>query len=144
MSNITGKCLCETVNYQISGSLGPIYNCHCSKCRRWHGAAFRTRTSILRKQFSWLSGEGNLSTYDSSANVTRYFCRTCGSPLISTYKDHPQVLGIALGALEGDFDNRPEGHLFTDSKASWHEITDDLPQHPGWPGAEALVRKTAD
>lgn len=144
MTELHGKCLCEAVTYQITGNLGPIYHCHCSKCRRWHGAAFRTRTSILRSQFSWLSGEDKLSTYDSSDNVTKYFCRTCGSPLISTYKDHPQVLGIALGGLEGEITEQPQGHLFTDSKASWHQITDDLPQFSGWPGAEALVRKTAD
>ena len=144
MGDISGKCLCGAVQYRICGSLGPIYNCHCSKCRRWHGAAFRTRASFKREQFSWLSGADNLSSYASSDNVTRYFCSTCGSPLISTYKDHPDVLGIALGGLEGDISGRPQAHLFTDSKASWHQITDDLPQHSGWPGTESAVRKTVD
>ena len=54
------------------------------------------------------------------------------------------MLGIALGGLEGEITEQPQGHLFIDSKATWHQITDDLPQFPGWPGAEALVRKTAD
>tara|TARA_B100001059_G_scaffold210533_1_gene224242 strand:+ start:2400 stop:2852 length:453 start_codon:yes stop_codon:yes gene_type:complete len=144
MSAIHGKCLCEAVQYRITGSLGPIFNCHCSKCRRWHGAAFRTRASIHIDQFQWLSAENQLSRFDSSDNVTRYFCRTCGSPLISTYRDRPQVLGIPLGALEGLTDAQPQAHIFTDNKASWHQITDDLPQYPGWPGNEAAVRKTAD
>lgn len=144
MGNITGKCLCETVSYQITGQLGPIYNCHCSKCRRWHGAAFRTRASFHRDQFRWLTGADNLSSYASSDNVTRYFCRTCGSPLISTYKDHPEVLGMALGGFEGAIIGQPKAHLFTDSKASWHQITDELPQFPDWPGAEAAVREIAD
>lgn len=139
---IKGRCLCEAVSYEILGELGPIFNCHCSKCRRWHGAAFRTRASIDVSQFKWRSGEDNLSTYQSSANVTKYFCRTCGSPLISTYLDRPLVLGIPLGGLEGGFAGRPEAHIFTGSKAPWHDITDQLPQYEGWPGSEARVRET--
>ncbi len=143
MSTIQGKCLCEAITYEITGELGTIFNCHCSKCRRWHGAAFRTRTSIDTSQFAWLTGEDHLSTYDSSPNVTKYFCRTCGSPLISTYRDRPNVLGIALGGLEGEITGRPRAHIFTASKASWHDINDDLPQFETWPGDEATVRATA-
>jgi hypothetical protein len=55
MKILTGRCLCEA--YEISGELGPIYNCHCSKCRRWHGAAFRTRASIKKNQFKWIKGD---------------------------------------------------------------------------------------
>ncbi|HDZ54888.1 MAG TPA: GFA family protein [Pseudomonas xinjiangensis] len=142
MSHISGKCLCEAVSYKIEGDLGPIFNCHCSKCRRWHGAAFRTRTSVDVSQFSWLSGEQNLSTFASSENVTKYFCRTCGSPLISTYKDRPNVLGVPLGGLEGVKKGEPLAHIFTGSKASWHTITDSLPQYEGWPGTESKVRET--
>jgi hypothetical protein len=140
MSNIKGRCLCEAVTYEIDGSLGPIFNCHCSKCRRWHGAAFRTRASIDTSQFKWLSGEDTLSTYNSSENVTKYFCRTCGSPLISTYRDSPNILGVPLGGLEGNIVSRPEAHIFTASKAAWYEITDQLPQYASWPGSESRVR----
>lgn len=140
--NIKGKCLCEKVAYEITGKLGPIYNCHCSKCRRWHGAAFRTRASIDISQFNWVSGEGNLSSFKSSENATKYFCTTCGSPLITTYEDRPNVLGIPLGGLEGDFDAKIEAHIFVESKADWHGITDSVKQYEGWPGSEAAVRKT--
>lgn len=141
MSNIRGKCLCESVKYEISGELGPAYNCHCSKCRRWHGAPFRTRASIDVSQFKLLCGKESLSSFKSSENVTKYFCRVCGSPLHSTYADRPNVIGIALGALEG-VTARPAANIFTESKASWYEITDGLPQYESWPGSEANVRVT--
>ena len=137
-----GKCLCEAVAYEITGPLGPIYNCHCSKCRRWHGAAFRTRASINKHQFSWLSGAENLSSYKSSDNVTKYFCKTCGSPLISTYESKPEILGIPLGGIEGITEAKIEAHIFVSSKATWHEITDPIPQFENWPGSEEAVRKT--
>ncbi|HET7370907.1 MAG TPA: GFA family protein [Gammaproteobacteria bacterium] len=64
MSSIKSRCLCETVSYEIRGEPGPIFNCHCLKCRRWHGAAFRIRASVDVSQFRWLSGEDNLSQYN--------------------------------------------------------------------------------
>jgi hypothetical protein len=141
MSNITGMCLCENVKYEILGMLGPIFNCHCSKCRRWHGAAFRTRASIEISQFKLISGHDSLSTYESSSNVTKHFCKNCGSPLHSTYKDRPNVIGIPVGPLVG-VPNKPEANIFVGSKASWYEITDNLPQYESWPETESTVRKT--
>lgn len=141
MGIIRGRCLCESVSYEITGPLGTAYNCHCSKCRRWHGAPFRSRTSVDTGQFRLLSGGDCLTAYKSSDNVTKYFCKVCGSPLHSTYADRPDVIGIALGPLEG-VETKPEAHIFTASKASWYEITDGLPQYEAWPGSEAKVRET--
>ena len=140
---ITGKCLCEEIEYQINGELGPIFNCHCSKCRRWHGAVYRTRASIHVDQFSITKGEKHLSSYQSSKNVTKYFCRNCGSPLHSSYLNKADVYGIPLGPLEG-VKGQIEGHIFVDSKADWFEINDGLAEYPSWPGAESKVRETRD
>lgn len=140
---MNGKCLCETVQYKITGELGPVYNCHCSKCRRWHGAAFRTRVSINKNQFHWVSGSDNLSSYMSSDYVTKFFCKTCGSPLISTYENKPDILGIPLGGIEGIEELSVEANIFVGSKASWYKITDSAPQFEDWPGSEEMVRQTA-
>ena len=43
--NATGGCLCGAVKYQIRGGLRGIVNCHCSKCRRFHGH-FGAYTSV--------------------------------------------------------------------------------------------------
>ncbi len=142
MNLMKGKCLCESVEYEITGLLGPVCNCHCSKCRRWHGSAFRTRASINKNQFKWISGSENLSSYKSSENVTKFFCRTCGSPLISTYENKPEILGVPLGGIEGIHDLVTEANIFVGSKATWYKITDSVPQFESWPGSEEAVRKT--
>ena len=144
MTTLTGKCLCEAIQYSIKDDLGPIYNCHCSKCRRWHGAAFRTRASIQRSQFAWVSGEEYLTQYKSSPATIKFFCKICGSNLISTYEHYPEVIGIPLGGLEQDPGSRPEANIFVGSKAPWYEIQDQLPQFTEWPDGEAQVRATAD
>jgi hypothetical protein len=143
MSDIQGKCLCEQVKYEIDGELGPIFNCHCSKCRRWHAAAFRTRASVQKDQFKWLSGEECLSKFKLSQNATRYFCSNCGSPLITSYEETPEVYGIALGPLEGNIPNKVEAHIFFGSKAGWYEICDSIPQYDEWPGTESKVRESS-
>jgi hypothetical protein len=139
---LTGRCLCEGVAYEITGELGPIYNCHCSKCRRWHGAAFRTRATIESSQFKWLRGDDLLSCFHSSELVVKHFCRVCGSNLISTYDDQPEKIGVPLGGLDQAPSNRPEGHIFAGSKAPWYEITDGMPQYEEWPGSLERVMKT--
>ena len=37
---IRGSCLCGAVSYEITGSFKVIGHCHCSTCRKSHGAAF--------------------------------------------------------------------------------------------------------
>ena len=32
-----GRCLCGKVQFEIHGELKGIVNCHCSKCRKFHG-----------------------------------------------------------------------------------------------------------
>lgn len=142
MNKVSGRCLCEAVTYEIEGKFGPAYNCHCSKCRRWHGAPFRARASIAASQFKWLSGKEHITYYKSSENVTKSFCSICGSNLISTYQDDPNVIGIALGPLEQHPGVAPSAHIFVESKSPWYAITDDLTQFKTWPGSENAVRET--
>jgi hypothetical protein len=142
MKKLTGRCLCEAISYEISGELGPIYNCHCSKCRRWHGAMFRTRSAVEVKKFKWLSGEEYLAKYTLN-NTTRTFCSICGSNLISYFKNNPEYIGMPLGGLEQDPGARPLGNIFVASKSPWYEIADGLPQYDEWPpgGSKAVTGK---
>jgi hypothetical protein len=141
---LTGRCLCEGVAYEIRGELGPIFNCHCSKCRRWHGAAFRTRATVKASQFKLVRGEDLLTRYHSSEYVVKHFCKVCGSNLISTYDNNPDIIGVPLGGLDQAPHNKPEGHIWAGSKSPWYEIADGLPQYETWPASHAKVRETSD
>ncbi|QFY78932.1 GFA family protein [Alcaligenes faecalis] len=128
-----GSCLCGSVRYKISGPLSGGLNCHCSMCRKAHGAAFRSRAAVSVSDFQWVSGESQITWYESSQGNHRGFCRICGTPLLSRFDNHPSIYGLPLGALDDDPGVRPEKHVFVANKASWFEITDDLPQHVGLP-----------
>ena len=126
-----GSCLCGAVTYEVSGSFIHIGNCHCSMCRKSHGAAFATWGIIDPQQLRWTSGESEIRAYESSPGRQRLFCSHCGSPLASA---HDGAVGeVVLGTLDDDPGARPMEHIFVESKASWHEVSDGLPQFPQWP-----------
>jgi hypothetical protein len=126
-----GSCLCGEVSYQITGPFKVMGNCHCSNCRKSHGAAFVTWGIIDPDQFRWISGEELVQGYESSPGRKRCFCRKCGSALVSTHSG--SVGEVVVGTIDGDPGARPAEHIFVGSKAPWHEITDSLPQFEEWP-----------
>jgi hypothetical protein len=133
MAVLRGSCLCGGVKYEITGPLLRLLNCHCSRCRKQHGAAFRSRARVNISDFKWVEGEELVTYYRSSPEFQRGFCRVCGSPIVNT-SARPEF-GIALGTLDDDPGLRPERHIFVANKAPWFEITDDLPQDQGLPPA---------
>ena len=62
MPVVRGSCLCGGVKYEISGPLMRSGHCHCSNCRKAHGAAFRSRARVHIEDFKWLQGE-ELNTF---------------------------------------------------------------------------------
>jgi hypothetical protein len=124
---VSGSCLCGGIRYEISGPLTDVDNCHCSMCRRHHGAAFATYAKVDPENFRWLSGEHLLNVYETSPGIGWAFCRVCGSSL--GIPKRGKLCEIALGPLESDPGVRPAAHIFVGSKAPWFEIADTLPQH---------------
>jgi hypothetical protein len=109
-----------------------MHHCHCSMCRRQHGAAFSTFGAVVAERFRWASGEERLRHYQGP-HVRRTFCGTCGSTLAAVDHRWPELVWIAAGTLDKDPGARPLYHIHVDSKAPWFEIHDPLPQYPTTP-----------
>lgn len=124
---IRGGCLCGAVRYEIDGPLFDVENCHCSMCRRFHGAAFSTYAKFNPEGFRWLQGESKVRVYESSPGEGWAFCKACGSSL--GLPRAGKLVEIALGTVDGDPGVSPEKHTFVGSKAPWYEIRDSLPRH---------------
>lgn len=130
---IKGSCLCGAVSYQIDGKLGPAMMCHCAKCRKASGSAFAVNAVVSTADFQLLSGENQLTEFESSPGVLRAFCNQCGSPLFSRRENTPDYIRIRMGTLDTPVDIKPDAHIFVDSKAPWDIIHDHLPQYPERP-----------
>ena len=138
---IRGSCLCGSVRYEVRGSIGRVNHCHCTMCRKAHGAAFATYGRVNSDDFVLESGENDIGRYQSSPDVTRTFCIKCGSSLQFIVTERPQISWLALGTLDDDPGVRPSVHIFVGSKAPWLDITDDLPQHETRPKARPSKRE---
>ncbi len=124
-----GQCLCGQVQFQIRGKLRDIVNCHCSKCRKFHGN-YGAYTSVKyenlkiteQKTLMWYK-----STKDETANVYRGFCSECGSSLFWHPKDQPNI-AVAAGSLIEPTGLKTIGHIWCSQKGDFYQIDDDLPQ----------------
>ncbi|MDH3582133.1 MAG: GFA family protein [Hyphomicrobiales bacterium] len=119
------------VSWQVDGPLDEMSHCHCSMCRKAHGAPFATYVNTQRDDFSWLSGEDTIAGYESSPGIIRSFCSSCGS-VVPEASSNGRI-AIPAGGLDGDPGVRPSAHIFVSSRAPWHEISDDLPQFDAYP-----------
>lgn len=127
---IGGTCLCGSVRFTISGTPGPIGQCHCSKCRKSSGSDGNAVMHVAIENFTWECGEELIEKFypEKTGNWHSVFCRTCGSPL-PLVSDASNLCFIPAGLLDDDPGHRGYvGHIFVGSKAPWVEITDDSPQ----------------
>jgi hypothetical protein len=129
----SGSCLCGAVRFQVTAPFEEMHHCHCSMCRRSHGAAFATFARTTRDSLHLLSVEGQLTRFRSSPAVQRSFCGRCGSSLLFEFDGLPDAVWVAVGTLDGDPQMRPQAHIFVGSKAPWHAIADELPQFEEYP-----------
>ena len=82
------------------------------------------------------------STYTPSPSSTtkrpdaksfgQVFCSICGSGM-PRENAAMQVYNVPLGTLDSDPEYVPDFHIFTESKAPWFEIHDQIPQLPEGP-----------
>lgn len=122
---IRARCLCGDVRIEITGQLGPIVHCHCSRCRKASGAAFGSNADVRSRYWNVVAGAERIREFDSSPGVKRAFCSRCGSPLYARMDAWPGLRRVRLGGLDGDPGSRPQAHLHVASKAAWDALADD-------------------
>ncbi len=134
----SGACLCDAVCFEIRLPALFCAHCHCSLCRRAHGAGYVTWIGVLTHSFRLLAGQDHLVRYRSSEHGTRSFCKTCGSTLFFTSAHHPDRIDVVLANVKAGADLQPQFHAYFDDRASWVRVDDGLPRLGGPTGLEPL------
>lgn len=128
IEEIHGSCLCGGIQYSLTQKPIEILNCHCKMCRKSNGCAYATWAGVYRDHLV-LRDEGDiLQKYQSSKEVTRSFCKRCGSAL---FFDHEKdaLIWATVGTIDTDEEDlAATTHIYVGSKAPWHTIVDDLPR----------------
>ena len=139
---IYGRCECGGVRYKVNAPAEELYHCHCSRCRRLHGALFATYAYIRRDYLVIESGADNIEIYHSPL-ASWYFCQSCGCHLFAEHENNPGAMWYMPATLEGEttpgHPKESEKHIFVASKSPIETITDDLPQFEEYAPSEVSV-----
>jgi len=126
----TGGCLCGMVRYKVVGELMPVINCHCSKCRRFHGHV-GAYTATRREHLVLVESSGlkwYRSVQDETPDVYRGFCMECGSSLFWDPRGKKNI-SIAAGSIDPPTGLDTERHVWLSQKTDYYAISDRLPRH---------------
>lgn len=97
------------------------------------GLAYAAVSPLAATRFRIVRGQHLLKEFRAVPYKARVFCADCGSPIYSKRDDLPHIVRLRLGTVETAFRCSNACHIFTDSKADWELIADDLPRFPDSP-----------
>jgi hypothetical protein len=127
MQIIEGGCLCKAIRYRISGVPLSSVICHCAACRGASAAPTVAWLTVERANFQVLSGYPQL--FQSSQDVIRRFCRTCGSQLMYENTASPNTLDVTTASLDSPDAFPPNLEVWLEQKIGWQEPNRSLGHH---------------
>lgn len=122
----SGSCLCGGVRFSVTGFSPRAANCHCSMCRKFHGAAFGTLVEV--DGLLWQSGKSLLQDYIAPNGTTRTFCKACGSSIGFRVKGAPMdAMELAIATFDTDISVTIDAQIYTRYKSNWCALQSDIP-----------------
>ena len=133
--SLAGSCLCGAVRYEITGSDGRFWHCHCGRCRKATGTGHASNVLLKPDKVEWRSGEELLKRYKvPDARVfAAIFCGECGSMMPRVAPDR-SIAVVPAGSLDNDPGLTPEARIFHGSRAAWSCDDREVPYYETYPG----------
>jgi hypothetical protein len=121
----TASCLCGGIRLSYSGKIGPSNYCHCEDCRRVTGSAFNIGVRVDRKDLQ-VNATAEMRSYKyvsgSGREIERYFCGTCGSPILTLHPAKPEDAWVKAGIINQPDIVRPTHENWIRDKVKWATI----------------------
>ena len=130
-----GGCACGAIRYECRAQPVASFNCHCRACQQFTGSAFISGMLMPGTAFALLSGEPTYYTSqsDQGESISRGFCATCGSPVVTRFERMPDMVAVPAASLDDPSRHRPEIDIFTSYAQPWDVMNPDLPKFPKGP-----------
>ncbi len=127
---IEGGCLCGAVRFRIDLRQILLFNtCYCRNCQKNTGTGFTVQLQLDPAGFEWLSGEDSIAGYESSPDIFRDFCRTCGTRVP---RQNPNgIVAVPAGAMDENLEIAPEINLFAAERRRWAAMDSGIESLPG-------------
>ena len=131
---LEGGCYCGAVRYRAEGEPLLKAQCHCRACTHISGGAPNLFMLMPTGGFSYTKGATQAFARPDLANaVTREFCPTCGTHLI-TRRPGLDAIILKIGTLDDPAQfGAPAMAIFTAEKQPYHIIPEGLPAFEALP-----------
>ncbi|MEM6467439.1 MAG: GFA family protein [Pseudomonadota bacterium] len=125
MNDLAGACLCGAVSWSANGA--PLWSayCHCESCKRNCAAPVAAFLGVADGAWSWTGAEP--ATY-LKADVTRFFCNQCGTPMAYRAERYPGEIHFYTAHLTKG-EAPPSMHVHHAEATPWMTIDDTLKRH---------------
>ena len=125
---LNGGCYCGDVRYVAEGTPMMKAQCHCRECQYISGGAPNMFMLMPIEGFRYVAGTPKTFTRsDLAAPVTREFCASCGTHLITRRPGLPAII-LKVGTLdEPALFGAPKMAIYTVDQQPFHHIADGLP-----------------
>lgn len=132
---LEGGCYCKEVRYVAEGASMMKAQCHCRECQYITGGAPNMFIAMPIAGFSYTKGTPKQFTRSDIPNaVTREFCPTCGTHIVTSPKRFPAVI-VKVGTLDDpSLYGGPEMAIYAVDKQTFHQIAAGLPTFERLPG----------
>ena len=124
-TRVTGGCFCGAVRFYFDLPSKWCAHCHCTMCRRIHGAGYVTWVGVNSGQFRFTRDE-HVQWYKSSPEARRGFCNECGSSMLFESTRWPGETHIALACLDQPIDRKPQANANYAAHVDWMPVDETL------------------
>jgi hypothetical protein len=125
VAELRGSCLCGGVRFEVTEPFATITYCHCASCKKLSGGAATANGRVRTEAIRVFEGRELLRTYQPAEGTAKTFCAACGSNVFGGGWPESETASVRLSAVDSDFDERPERHIFVRSAAPWETLPDD-------------------
>jgi hypothetical protein len=129
-----GGCYCGAVRYVAEGEPSLKAQCHCRECQYITGGGPNYLMMMPRSGFSYVKGATKgFKRSDLARAVTREFCETCGTHIITAVPGSEKVV-IKVGTLDHPADfGGPDMAVFTLDMQPFHVLPEGVPAFERFP-----------
>jgi hypothetical protein len=120
-----GGCYCGAIRYKTIGIPKYAGVCYCKDCRKIAGAQSVAWVTFPISDFEYTKGEP--VSYQSSENVVRTFCGTCGTGLTYQIGKRKQEIDVTMASLDDPEKHPPRNLVYANEKLNW-DLHLDLPK----------------
>jgi hypothetical protein len=133
---LTGRCYCGALRYEAEGPARFKGQCHCRECQYISGGAENLFMIMGADGFKYVQGEPRqFSRQNLEGGVTREFCGTCGTHILTRSPLDTSMVVLKIGTLDDPKTYEgPQAAIWTADAQPFHRIPEGIANFKGFPG----------